>query len=58
MAVDDLRRFDEAFAAYERALALDPRYARAWKNKGIDLRSAGRETEAQETRRRARELGV
>ena len=49
-----LKRYDEALAAYDRALALDPKYAFAWNNKGIALRALGREAEAQEAERHAR----
>ena len=32
-----LQRYPEALAAYEQALALDPKYVLAWHNKGTSL---------------------
>ena len=37
IALNDLKRYDEALAAYDRALALDPNYAEVWNNKGNAL---------------------
>jgi DNA-directed RNA polymerase specialized sigma24 family protein len=50
-------RSDEALAAYDRALALDPNDAVAWYNKGVALRKMGRAREAEQAARRAKELG-
>jgi len=36
-ALDRLGRYEEALAAYDRALALRPDYADAWRNKGAAL---------------------
>ncbi len=41
-----LGRRDEALAAYDRALALDPTLAQAWYNKGVSLDALGRRDEA------------
>ena len=45
------KRFTEALAAYDRALALDPQFALAWNNKIALLRRLGRTVEEQETER-------
>jgi len=52
----DLGRLEEALASYERALALNPRYAVAWNNKGNTLRHLRRYPEAQAALDRAIEL--
>ena len=51
------KRYKEALAAYDRALALDPNDADAWNNKGIVLRALGRTAEAEAAAKRAKELG-
>jgi len=40
------KRYAEALAAYDRALALDPQWALAWTNKGATLNGLGRNDEA------------
>ena len=40
-------RVDEAIAAYQRAIAIDPRHANAHNNLGAVLRAAGRPEEAE-----------
>ena len=52
-----LKRFPEALAAYERALALDAQYAKAWRNTALALRALSRAKEADEAERRAKEVG-
>jgi tetratricopeptide (TPR) repeat protein len=52
-----LKRYEEALAAYEQALRLDPNFAFAYNNKGIILEHLGRKREAQQAHERARELG-
>ncbi len=46
LALYDLKRYDEALAAYDRALALDPAYAIAWYSKGLALYALNRHDEA------------
>ena len=41
-----LGKYDEALAYFDKALALEPRYAHAWSNKGVALYSLGRNEEA------------
>jgi Flp pilus assembly protein TadD len=52
-----LERSEEALAAFDCALALDPTNALAWSNKAITLRRIGRNAEAEAAERRAKELG-
>jgi tetratricopeptide (TPR) repeat protein len=52
-----LKRDQEAIAAYDKALAIDPNIANAWYNKAISLRALGRSAEAAEAKRRAKALG-
>jgi tetratricopeptide (TPR) repeat protein len=47
------KRYDEALAAYERALALDPQLTAAWNNKGRLLRHQKRYKEALEAHEQA-----
>jgi protein O-GlcNAc transferase len=35
-ALNELKRYDEAIAHYDKALSLKPDYAEAWSNKGDD----------------------
>jgi tetratricopeptide (TPR) repeat protein len=41
-----LRYFDDAIVCYDKALAINPRYAQAWYNKGISLVKLERREEA------------
>ncbi|HOC83844.1 MAG TPA: tetratricopeptide repeat protein [Methanoculleus sp.] len=43
---DYLGQYEQAIANYDRALELDPYHADAWFNKGMSLRSIGRNIEA------------
>jgi tetratricopeptide (TPR) repeat protein len=45
-ALFNAKRFEEALAAYESALAVDPDNADAWVDKGVILRKLGRKEEA------------
>ncbi len=56
-ALDDLKRYEEALAAYEQALRLDPNFAFAYYNKGVTLERLGRKREAQQAYERARQHG-
>ena len=49
----ELNRLDEALAAYDRALAIDPDYTFALVNRGSALRYLGRTDEALEASMRA-----
>jgi tetratricopeptide (TPR) repeat protein len=51
------QRYQEALAAFDRALELTPTLALTRGNKAISLRALGREAEAQEAERQAKELG-
>ena len=52
----DIRRFDEAAAAYRQALGLDPRLAVAWYGLSRTYMRMGREREARESRDRLAKL--
>jgi Flp pilus assembly protein TadD len=52
-----LDRLDEALVAYNESLALEPNSSKAWSDKAIVLRALGRPAEAQNAKRRAKELG-
>lgn len=41
-----LEKYDEALAAFNKALEIDPQYADAWNNKGFALNFLGRHDEA------------
>lgn len=49
-------RFDDALPYLMRALALEPNDAELWHDKAVALRELGREREAEEAERRAKEL--
>jgi tetratricopeptide (TPR) repeat protein len=53
--LNDLRRYEEALPYLEGALAMDAQVLDAWK--AVALRALGREAEAQEAERRAKEVG-
>jgi len=53
----DLGESQKALQCFEKAIELDPKYASAWYNKGMALKSLGRATEADETFAEAKELG-
>ena len=57
LAYEMLEKPDRALAAFERALALNPRYAEAHVHCGIVLARLGREDEANEAFARARDAG-
>ena len=46
IALNELRRLDEAIAHYDKALSLMPEYAEAWSNKGVALKELKRFDEA------------
>ncbi len=46
-------RYEEAVAAFDRAVAIDPGYADAWKNRGLSLGLLGRANESEESFTRA-----
>lgn len=50
------RRYEEALAACDKALALDPNYASAWLNKGVALAGLRRDAEALAAYNRVLEL--
>src|SRR5205807_1379494 len=52
-ALYGLKRFDEAIAAYRRAIALESGYADAWSNLGTALHHSGQYDEAAAALRRA-----
>jgi superkiller protein 3 len=57
IALNDLKRYEEAIAAYDQAIRLDPTFAMAYNNKGNTLERLGKKTEAQQAHARARQLG-
>ena len=56
-ALDGLKRYQEALAAYEQAIHLDPNYAYAYNGKGLALEALGKIQQAQQAYPRARHLG-
>ncbi|MCU0629738.1 MAG: tetratricopeptide repeat protein [Methanoregulaceae archaeon] len=46
-------RYDEAVAAYDRAVSLDPSFGKAWRNRGLSLSLLNRTTEAEESFQKA-----
>lgn len=57
LALIYLKRYDEALAALDRALALDPNDAFAWAAKGTVLRNLGNAHQAQAAEQQAKALG-
>jgi hypothetical protein len=53
----ELKRFEEALAACDQAIRLDPNSALAYNNKGFALERLGRKEDAQQAFKRARQLG-
>jgi tetratricopeptide (TPR) repeat protein len=53
----DLKRYEEALAAFEQALRLDPNFTIAWHNKGNALDHLGKSREARQAYDRANQLG-
>ena len=56
-ALGDLQLYNQALAAYEQAIRLDPNYALAYNNKGLILDKLGRSREAKLAYDKARQLG-
>jgi len=56
-ALNGLKRHEEALAAYEQAISLDPNYAAAYNHKGDVLNKLNRKEEAQQAYEKARQLG-
>ena len=56
-ALEDLKRYDQALAAYEQAIRFDPNYAFAYHNKGLALDKLGKSSEAKLAYDKARQLG-
>ena len=54
--LSDLRRYEEALAAYDQAIRLDPNFAYAYNNKGYVLRDLKRYKEAEQAFEKARQL--
>jgi hypothetical protein len=53
-----MKQHNDALASYDRALALNPKYASAMSNRSVVLREMGRDLEASEAARRAKALGA
>jgi tetratricopeptide (TPR) repeat protein len=53
----NLKRYDEALAAYEQAIRLDPNFAIAYYGKGATLDKLGKSREAKQAHDKARQLG-
>jgi tetratricopeptide (TPR) repeat protein len=49
-------RYEDAVAAYERAIEIDPQHAWSWYNKGIALGKLGRDEESKEAFEKAHEI--
>ena len=52
-----LKRYDEALAAYDQAIKLDPQKGMYYNNKANTLDALGKKQEAEQARQKARELG-
>lgn len=50
-------KYDEAMQVYDDAISLDPSYGSAWHNRGLALEALDRNTEANESYAKAKELG-
>jgi Flp pilus assembly protein TadD len=50
-------KHNEAIQALDKAIEIDPQYAKAWNKKGDALKSLGRITEADAAFAKAKELG-
>jgi tetratricopeptide (TPR) repeat protein len=46
-------RYEEAVAAYDKAVSLDPSFGKAWRNRGLSLSLLNRTTEAEESYEKA-----
>lgn len=57
-ALYDLKRYQEALVAYDRAIQLDPNFAFAYNGKGYTLQQLGRSKEAQQAYEKAKRLGL
>src|SRR6266568_20562 len=53
----NLKRYQEALAAYEQAIHLDPNFAVAYYSKGLALEALGKKQQAQQAYERAKQLG-
>ena len=56
VTLSELKRYEEALAAYEQAIRLDPNFAYAYENKGDVLRDLKRFKEAEQAFEKARQL--
>ena len=56
-ALQNLKRYEEALAAFEQATRLDPNDAYAYNGKGVTLRVLKRDQEAEQVFEKARQLG-
>ena len=52
-----LKRYEEAITAYDQAIHLDPNNTFAYNNKGLALQQLGKNKEAQQAYKRAKQLG-
>jgi len=53
----ELKKYDEAVDAFDKALQINPKDPLTWMNKGDALKALGRKAEADEAYAKARELG-
>ena len=56
VALRDLGRHEEAIAAFDKAIEIDPQCAKAWNNKGIALDKLAKHEEAKEAFEKALEI--
>ena len=57
IALYGFKQYEEAIAAYDQAIRLNPNYADAYNNKGLALDQFGRKREAQQAYEKAKQLG-
>ena len=55
--LNELRKYDQALLASDKAVEINPQLAEAWNCKGIALKALGRTTEADSAFAKAKELG-
>ncbi len=56
IALYKLGKYQEAITSYDKAIEIDPNYAKAWHNKGLALKKQGNHIEAEQCFKIAKEL--
>jgi Flp pilus assembly protein TadD len=53
----ELKKYNDAIEAFDRALQINPKDSLTWQNKGHNLKALGRNTDADAAFAKAKELG-